>query len=121
MSFKDIKPIKPVTLDAPKPKLKELDKTPLTRSEQRETTLEELVGFESDAWLDRYDALAEIYYAIDEKCGEDSVVSEERYKEIDADGVELTVACKGKKYRVTVLYRYTAVVASVDEVSGNAR
>jgi 2-keto-3-deoxy-6-phosphogluconate aldolase len=83
--------------------------------------LEELVGFESDAWLDRFNALAEIYYAIDEKCGEGSVVDEEPYKEIEADGVELTVTCNGKKYKVTVLYRYTAVVASVEEVSGNAR
>jgi len=29
----EIKPIKPVTLDVPKPKLKELDKTPLTKCE----------------------------------------------------------------------------------------
>jgi hypothetical protein len=33
MSFKEIKPIKPVTLDVPKPELKPLDKTPLTRCE----------------------------------------------------------------------------------------
>jgi len=85
-----------------------------------EQELEELVGFESHAWLDRYDALTDIIGRISEVCGEDSVVSKERYKEIDASGTELTVSCSGKMYKVLVLYYYKAVVTSVEEVN-NAR
>jgi len=81
---------------------------------------EELVGFESDARLDRYDALTDVVGRISEVCGEDSVMSEERYKGIDASGTELTVSCSGKMFKVLVLYYCKAVVASVEEVN-NAR
>jgi hypothetical protein len=84
-----------------------------------EQGLEELVGFESDAWLDRYNALAEVYGMISEVCGEDPVVGEEQYKGIDADGVELTVDCNGKKYKVLVVYRHTAAIKDIVEEDAN--